>query len=204
MAEIRCTRPDDGRAQPRRRPRGLGRFDGTRPHRAERRGNREERACGRCTNDACPGPAEPQRLRPHPSRPRRGDSCRPGLDRIGNGRRHGGRHRSRRLGCLHRVVDRRRRLAPEIVGADGRRRGELLVLIRNAGARPEWDQLLGRAEPVPGEANDVCRCVSVLVGLAVVPVVSHGLQMFSGRPRRWRPPNRVLYLLNWNQFVSIR
>jgi len=101
---------------------------------------------------------------------------------------------------LVRVMDRCRRLAPEVVRSHraryrvGRRGNIRDVSLRRT--RPERHQLLARPEPVSWEVDDVrCRVV-VLVNPVVGCVVFHRFcRPFSSGPRSTRPPGRVVYAL---------
>ena len=89
------------------------------------------------------------------------------------------RHRLPHLGPLHRVMDRCRRLAPEVVRSHrtrndpagrGRGRGSVTPIRR---PRPERNQLLPRPEPVSREVDDVRSPVVFLACLVVGSVVFH-------------------------------
>jgi hypothetical protein len=108
--------------------------------------------------------------------------------------------------CLHWVVERTGVLAPERVGS----RREVLVngisgFVRLAG-RADGDEFLERADPLAGEADDVLAPVPRCAGVSRIPVARfHGVcRPFLERPRPVRLLGRVVYRLNWFQFVSIR
>jgi hypothetical protein len=83
------------------------------------------------------------------------------------------------LGPLDRVMDRCRRLAPEVIRSHRARNeaGEIGSIgddRRLRRPRPEWNELLARPEPVPREVDDVRRPVVVLLASLVVgSVVFH-------------------------------
>lgn len=100
----------------------------------------------------------------------------PGLRRFdGTGDRLHGLDRRR---PLHRVMDRRRLLAPEVVGSDRSGLGHV-PLIEALAARPrrtwpEWNELLPRTKPVPREVDDVGRRVYFFpAGVIMRSVVFH-------------------------------
>jgi hypothetical protein len=138
----------------------LRRPDGSRPQRPENR--RDQQTAGRDRSSQChwAWPADRRQAYPptqvHP-RQLPGALRRPLRDhRLADGR------------PLHRIMDRRRRLTPEVIGpnrtslpADGLR-----------GPRSEGDELLPRPEPVPRELDDVrCRVGFLFAGVIVGPVV---------------------------------
>jgi hypothetical protein len=209
-------RPDHRRAQRGRIAPGLRSPNRSRPHRTDngRRHQARRHACPHHhqrppatkhghSNARHPHPRDPHPPptdRPHPPQP----NARPPSP-------HRTTHRRPHLGPLHRVMDRCRRLTPEVIRSHrtrndpggGGRGGSSATLLRRA--RPERNELLPRPEPVSRELDDVRFPVVFLACLVVGSVVFHRFcRPFSSGPRVTRPPGPVLYALNWHQFVSIR
>ena len=138
-----------------------------RPPSAERGHSNARHAYPPHPNPRQANPPDPHPRLPNPSQP----NARPPSP-------HRTTHRRPLLGPLHRVMDRCRRLAPEVVRSHrtrhdpaGRGRGSVTLLRR---PRSERNELLPRPEPVSREVDDVRFPVAFLACLVVGSVVLHG------------------------------